>query len=480
MDRLWLRAIYICQPPTATHRYPGPLHPSARAIPDRCTPLLPRTAVPAHFTSHPLRHETLRVANPPLHSSTMAQHRLIADLHLHSRYSLATSPQLNIETLATTATRKGIDLLAAPDFTHPVWRQEMRNSLEPAGSGVFRRRDQQNGPTFLLTTEIACIWRHQDRSRRVHVLLMAPSFDAAEKISATLANYQNLESDGRPMIKLSAEDLYSAALDADNRCVLFPAHVWTPWYGVYGSKSGFDSLEECFGEHTNRVPAVETGLSSNPHMNWAVSDISNRAIVSFSDAHSPATMGRELTVLDAESDYESVRSALFENRVVETIEFHPEHGKYHMNGHRKCDVKLSSEETPPDGRCPVCHRPLTLGVLHRVNQLADSAPEPLRLEDGLLHGSGPNNRPFRQLVPLRELISQAVSAGVGTKKVSSAYSALVDYFKTELNVLISASEDDLARIAGDLTAEMIIAVREGRVHVEAGFDGVYGTVSARF
>ncbi len=191
----------------------------------------------------------------------MTPHRLVTDLHLHSRFSLATSPQLNIATLAATSVTKGIGLLAAPDFTHPVWREEMRSELESAGNGVYRSRNSLTGPRFLLTTEISCIWRQADRSRRVHVLLMAPSFDAADRISAMLANYQNLESDGRPMIKLSAEDLYSAALEADERCVLFPAHVWTPWYGVYGSKSGFDSLEECFGEHTARVPAIETGLS---------------------------------------------------------------------------------------------------------------------------------------------------------------------------------------------------------------------------
>lgn len=436
----------------------------------------------------------------------MTTNRLVADLHLHSRFSLATSPQLNIETLAMTGVQKGIDLLAAPDFTHPTWRKEMRTDLESVGDGVYQLRNRSifaeqqaasndlfslsapagtdsqeshlTGPTFILTTEISCIWKQSGRSRRVHVLLMAPSFEVADRISAKLSAYQNLESDGRPMLKLSAEDLYSLALEVDERCVLIPAHVWTPWYGVYGSKSGFDSLEECFGEFTSRVPAVETGLSSNPHMNWSVSDIGDRAIVSFSDAHSPGSMGRELTVLDAIPGYESIRSALFKNRVVETIEFHPEHGKYHLNGHRKCGVRLSYEETPPDGRCPACNRPLTLGVLHRINELADRAGEPLTLKDGLLHGTGANSRPFRQLVPLRELIGQSISAGVGTKKVATLYSALISALGSELNVLTIASKQEIAETAGDAIANSIVAVREGDVDVEPGYDGVYGTVSA--
>ncbi len=429
----------------------------------------------------------------------------MADLHLHSRYSLATSPRLNIATLAEGAIQKGIDLLAAPDFTHPTWRKEMRAELEPVGDGVFRRKSGSvtgnpsqtqgdlfsqragtNGgsasavdPAFILVTEISCIWNQSGRSRRVHVLLMVPSFEAADRIGDRLAEHQNLESDGRPMMKMSARDLYALALEIDERCGLIPAHVWTPWYGVYGSKSGFDSLEECFGEFTDRVPAIETGLSSNPQMNWAVSDIGERSIVSFSDAHSPGTMGRELTVLDAAPDYESVRTALFENRVVETIEFHPEHGKYHLNGHRKCGVRLEPGETPADGRCSVCNRPLTLGVLHRVSELADREPVRTKLENGLVIGDSPDTRPFRQLVPLRELVAQGLSAGVATKKVSRLSASLVEEHGNELAVLTTVPRVDLAATAGEEMADLIVAVRDGEVEVVAGYDGVYGTVSAR-
>ena len=440
----------------------------------------------------------------------MIQHRLVADLHLHSRFSMATSPQLNLQSLALTGVRKGIDLLAAPDFTHPTWREEMRAALEPDGDGIFRHKEWNEiagqygdtgtasdqlspgtprtaavdsrssanaGPAFILTSEISCIWYHGGKSRRVHVLLMAPSFEAVDRISETLSQFQDLLSDGRPMIKLSVEDLYSAALEADERCVLFPAHAWTPWYGVYGSKSGFDSLEECFGEHTERVPAIETGLSSDPAMNWAVSDIGDRAIVSFSDAHSAGTMGRELTVLDAEPEYESVRSALFENRVIETVEFHPEHGKYHLNGHRKCGVKLTPEQTPQDGRCTVCGRPLTLGVLQRVSELSDLAVSDPVLKNGLMHGDTPNARPFRQLVPLKELVAHSLSVGPNTKKVAGMVNKLIDTVGSELAVLTTADREAIAETAGDRIADAIVAVRNGDVDVNAGFDGVYGTVS---
>jgi DNA helicase-2/ATP-dependent DNA helicase PcrA len=416
----------------------------------------------------------------------MTANRLVVDLHLHSRYSMATSPQLNIASISETAAWKGIDLVAAPDFTHPGWREEMRNALEPSGEGVFRARSgAPHGPQFVLVTEIACIWRWPgegktgSRSRRGHVLLMAPSFEAADRISAQLAKYQRLESDGRPMIKLSAEDLYSLALAADARCVLFPAHVWTPWYGVYGSKSGFDRLQDCFGEHTDRVPAIETGLSSDPFMNWGVSDIGDRAIVSFSDAHSAATIGRELTVLDATASYESVRYALFENRVLETIEFHPEHGKYHLDGHRKCRVRLAPSETPADGRCPVCRKPLTLGVMHRVAELSDRNVEEPVLRDGLLYGTTPEQKPFRKLVPLRELVAGALRSGVSTKKVSQACDSLVEACGNELAVLTTATGEQIADVAGRLIAHAIQAVRYGNVTVEPGFDGVYGVVTPR-
>ena len=232
----------------------------------------------------------------------MASLRLVADLHLHSRYSLATSRSLDLLALADGGRAKGIDLLAAPDFTHPAWLAEMRAELTELGEGVFTAY----GATFVLATEVSCIWRQDDKSRRVHLLIWAPDFEAVEYINSRLAKVQNLASDGRPMLKMSARDAARTAWDADERCVVIPAHVWTPWYGMYGSKSGFDSAEECFGDAANRIAAIETGLSSDPAMNWRVPDVDSRSIVSFSDAHSPRNMGRELTVFRAEPNFTSL------------------------------------------------------------------------------------------------------------------------------------------------------------------------------
>lgn len=386
---------------------------------------------------------------------------------------MATSPALDLRSLAKAAGEKGIDLLAAPDFTHPVWRKEMRSELEQVSYGVY----SAHGALFTLVTEVACIWPQGGKSRRVHLLVIAPSLEAADRISESLSRIQRLESDGRPMLKMSAEQLYATVLKADENCIVIPAHVWTPWYGVYGSKSGFDSLSECFGEFTSLVPAIETGLSSDPAMNWGVEDIGTRAIVSFSDAHSPGTIGRELTVFDAEPEYDSIRSALFDNRVVETIEFHPEHGKYHLNGHRKCGVRLTSDQTPENKRCPECARPLTLGVSHRVSELSSQAIDPAIGADGLRHG--PNGEaPFRSLVPLREALSQALGVGVNTKKVAKAYQELVDGLNDELHVLTKASEAEISSIAGERAGRIILAIRNGEVEVEPGYDGVYGVVSA--
>ena len=405
----------------------------------------------------------------------MAPLRLIADLHLHSRYSLATSRSLDLLALADGGRVKGIDLLAAPDFTHPAWLAEMRSELAECDEGVYTAY----GAKFVLATEVSCIWRHDGKSRRVHLLIWVPNFAAVDHINRRLAKVQNLASDGRPMLKLSARDMAQIAWDADERCVVIPAHVWTPWYGMYGSKSGFDSAEECFGDAADRIPAIETGLSSDPAMNWNVPDVDSRSIVSFSDAHSPRNMGRELTVFRAEPNFTSLAEAVRHEDIVETVEFHPGHGKYHLDGHRKCGVRFEpGGGSTPNSTCPVCGKPLTLGVLNRVNELAARPDSAVRVDDGL--GRGPNGRPpFRSLVPLRELLSFSHSVGPATKTVDRQYEALVDEFSGELNVLTSAPFDDLDRISGPRLAHAVLAVREGRVDVDPGYDGVYGTVTPR-
>ena len=405
----------------------------------------------------------------------MASLRLVADLHLHSRYSLATSRSLDLRTLADAGRAKGIDLLAAPDFTHPAWLAEMRAEFAEYDDGVYTA----HGAKFVLATEVSCIWRHDGKSRRVHLLVWAPDFAAVDYINNRLAGIQNLSSDGRPMLKLSAREMAAIAWEADERCVVIPAHVWTPWYGMYGSKSGFDSVEECFGDAADRIHAVETGLSSDPAMNWMAPDLDGRSIVSFSDAHSPRNMGRELTVFRAEPNFTSLADALRNQDIVETVEFHPGHGKYHLDGHRKCGVRFEpggGEATVTE--CPACGKSLTLGVLHRVNELA-ARPDNAELDgDGLVRG--PVHRPpFRSLVPLRELLSFSQSVGPATKTVDRHYEALVDEFAGELNVLSCAPLADLERVSGPRLANAVLAVREGRVDVDPGYDGVYGTVTPR-
>ena len=405
----------------------------------------------------------------------MASLRLVADLHLHSRYSLATSRSLDLRTLADAGRAKGIDLLAAPDFTHPAWLAEMRAELAEYDDGVFT----VHGAKFVLATEVSCIWRHDGKSRRVHLLVWAPDFAAVDYINNRLAGIQNLSSDGRPMLKMSARDMAAVAWEADERCVVIPAHVWTPWYGMYGSKSGFDSVEECFGDAADRIHAVETGLSSDPAMNWMAPDLDGRSIVSFSDAHSPGNMGRELTVFRAEPNFASITDALRNQDIAETVEFHPGHGKYHLDGHRKCGVRFEpGSRDAPVTVCPVCGKPLTLGVLHRVNELT-ARPANAELDgDGLVRG--PVHRPpFRSLVPLRELLSFSLSVGPATKTVDRHYEALVDEFAGELNVLTFASFADLERVSGSRLTQAVLAVRKGRVDVDPGYDGVYGTVTPR-
>ena len=405
----------------------------------------------------------------------VASLRLVADLHLHSRYSLATSRSLDLRTLADAGRAKGIDLLAAPDFTHPAWLSEMRGGLAEYDEGVYTA----HGAKFVLATEVSCIWRHDGKSRRVHLLVWAPDFAAVDYVNSRLANVQNLSSDGRPMLKMSARDVAAVAWEADERCVVIPAHVWTPWYGMYGSKSGFDSVEECFGDAADHIHAIETGLSSDPAMNWMVPDVDSRSILSFSDAHSPRNMGRELTVFRAGPNFASLAAAVRNEGIVETVEFHPGHGKYHLDGHRKCDVRFEPGDVDASvTTCPVCGKPLTLGVLHRVNELAARLANAELDGDGLVQG--PESRPpFRSLVPLRELLSFSLSVGPATKTVDRHCEALVDEFAGELNVLTSAPFDDLERVSGPRLAQAVTAVREGRVDVEPGYDGVYGTVTPR-
>ncbi|MCH8817303.1 MAG: DNA helicase UvrD [Chloroflexi bacterium] len=421
----------------------------------------------------------------------MPTQRLVADLHLHSRYSMATSRALDLSVMAEAAVRKGIQILSAADFTHPEWRRELGERLVDDGSGLFRLEGPQAktprfGPRFVLGTEVSCVWRDPPRSgrgRRVHLLLFAPDFDAVDALIARIEPYGALGSDGRPLLKLSVHDLVGFVMDADERCEVIPAHVWTPWYGLYGSKSGFDSLEDAFGDHGGQIHAIETGLSSDPEMNWGVPELKNRALVSFSDAHSAANVGREATIFEMEPTYDGLVGAIASQSIVETIEFFPENGKYHLDGHRACDVRLTPAESATNGgRCPVCGRPLTLGVLNRIESLSDAAPVEWADRGGPVSGlvSGPASRPpFRRLVPLRDLVAACLDVGKTTKTVARVVDRLVEHCGSELNVLIDADPMELRSAADDKIASAIISVRRGDLAIEPGYDGVYGRIAPR-
>ncbi len=423
----------------------------------------------------------------------------VADLHLHSRYAYATSKYLSLENLAAWANLKGIDLLASADFTHPAWFRELQEKLAPEGSGFY----QYGGVRFVLGTELSCVYQQGGRSRRVHVLLFAPDFQTVAALNRRLSNDGKLAQDGRPTLRLSARDLTALAMEINPDCLIIPAHVWTPWYGLYGSKSGFDHLEECFLDMSPQVHAVETGLSSDPAMNWRVPQLTGRTLVSFSDAHSPPKLGREATVFEGPFRYQGLAEALAGNRVAYTIEFYPEEGKYHYDGHRKCGVCQSPAETlQQGGRCQVCGRSLTLGVLHRTRSLsqcgADGTGEPPDRDspltsDGTLDGSrdkvnvpsGPDGfvhsqqgrPPFIRLLPLQEIIGATLGLGPYTKGVPRVYRRIVTELASVLNVLIRAEAADLVPVAGERLAQAILQARRGDIQIAPGYDGVFGKVS---
>ena len=396
----------------------------------------------------------------------------VADLHTHSPFARGTSPQLTFENMARWAKIKGIDMLASGDFTHPAWFDETRDKLNPIDDGTF----EYEGTRFVLGTEVNCNSRQDGRSRRIHMLIFAPGLEAAERINTRLASHGKLRSDGRPTLHMSPRELLETLLDVDHRCFVIPAHLWTPWFGLYGSKSGFDSLEEAFGDLTGKVHAVETGLSSEPAMNWRVPSLDGASLVSFSDAHSLPNLGRELTVFDGEPTYDGLANALETQSIAHTIEFFPEEGKYHYSGHRNCGVRLSSDEIDENGpTCPVCGRNMTLGVLQRVDQLGGREFETHVDSEGFTRGS--NGRPpFKMLVGLRQIIAEALDVGPNTKKVQRAYFSLTSWFGSELDVLMDATIADVASVAGDRVAEGVDRVRRADLSIEPGYDGVYGTV----
>jgi len=393
--------------------------------------------------------------------------RVIADLHLHSKYSRATSRDMDIEHLARWGKLKGLTLLGTGDFTHPVWFRELRARLTPTGRGLFTA----GGMHFVLSVEVANIYPQGGRLRKIHNILLAPSFETAERINAVLGRFGSLIADGRPSLSLPSDKLVEYVMELDPQCLVIPAHVWTPWFSLYGSNSGFDSLEECFKDQTRHIAAVETGLSSDPPMNWRLSELDRVALVSNSDAHSPAKLGREANVFEmAELDYGELVRILRERdtrRFLYTIEFFPEEGKYHYDGHRNCGLRLTPKETRAlGGVCPTCRRPLTVGVMHRVELLADR-------EEGFVPEGAV---PYRNLIPLEEVIAEARGAQVGTGAVREEYLTLCREFGGEFHVLLDVPLEEVARHASPRVVEGLRRMREGRVVIKPGYDGVFGEI----
>ena len=396
-----------------------------------------------------------------------------ADLHLHSPYARATSKNLTFENMARWARVKGIDLLASADFTHPEWFKQTKRTLMPCGNGLY----EHGGARFALGAEVNCNGYQDGRNRRIHMLMFAPSIDVAARINAALSSKGLLASDGRPTLHMTPRELLETLLHIDELIMLIPAHAWTPHFGIYGSRTGFDSLEECFGDLTPHIHAIETGLSSDPAMNWRMPELDDVSIVSFSDAHSLPKMARELTFIDGELSYDGLRQAFSKQRIAYTVEFFPEEGKYHNSGHRKCGVNLSPSEVAAIGEaCPVCGRRMTLGVMQRTEHLAQRDVAAYKDEDGFTR-SADDRPPFKSLVGLQQIVAESIGRGVNTKGAQSLYFELVDELGSELNILMKSDISDIARAGSERIAEGVERVRKGDIVIEPGYDGVFGKVS---
>jgi uncharacterized protein (TIGR00375 family) len=407
--------------------------------------------------------------------------RIIADLHLHSKYSRATSKQMDVEHLYSAALRKGIGLMATGDFTHPQYLKELREKLVEDGTGLLKLRDSSpvshgtqndNAPRFILSGEISCIYRHKEKTRRLHILILVPNFDAVDRLNAELVKRGcNLKSDGRPIIGLSAKELLKICLSVDERIMVIPAHAWTPWFAIFGSKSGYDSIEECFEELSPNIFAIETGLSSDPAMNWRLSALDGVSFISNSDAHSPDNVGREANVFDLPSlTYDELRDALKNKnskKFLSTVEFFPEEGMYHWDGHSKCKFSCApADSLKMKNICPVCKKEMTLGVEHRVEKLADRSV-------GFVPAGAV---PFVSLIPLREIIAECLGRQKKTKGVEAIYEKMIAA-RGELEILMSAPFEEIKKIADANIAEAIARMRDGKVYRKPGFDGEYGIIS---
>jgi len=378
---------------------------------------------------------------------------------------------MGVDALAAWAKLKGIQLVATGDFTHPAYFAELRSKLEPTEEGLYRLKQGEQWTRFILVTEVSNIFKHAEKGRRIHTLIFAPSLEVVEKINTRLMRLGKLGSDGRPVFTFPVKDLVKMILDISPDCLLVPAHIWTPWYGLLGANSGFDSMEECFEDQTPHICAIETGLSSDPEMNWRLSSLDHITLISNSDAHSPNKIGREANAFACQLGYHDITRVLREKDptgLLFTIEFFPEEGKYHYDGHRKCNILFSPAETKAHHNiCPVCGRTLTVGVMHRVDALADR-PE------GFIP---PHAIPSLHLIPLDEIIAESLGIGTGTKGVEQEYKSLVKKGGSEFTILLDLPAHAIQEIAQPRVYEAIMRVRRGNLSISPGYDGVFGTIT---
>jgi len=396
--------------------------------------------------------------------------KFIADFHLHSKYSRATSRDMEVEVLSLWAKRKGIKLLGTGDFTHPLYFLDLKSKLISQGNGLFALKGDPAGTQFMLTGEVSNMFTQGGKGRRVHTLLFAPSFEVVERINAKLAKFGKLTSDGRPIFGFSAKDLLRMILDISADCLLIPAHAWTPWFSIFGANSGFDSIPECYGEESQHIYAIETGLSSDPEMNWRLSALDDLTLISNSDAHSPTKIGREANIFSCQLSYAAITEAIRKkdpHKILFTIEFFPEEGKYHFDGHRNCGILFSPQETKKNKNlCPVCGKRLTVGVMNRVEELADR-PE----------GSVPAKAiPALHMVPLEEINADALGLGANAASVEKEYLRLIERGGSEFDILLELSPEDLSSFTPPMILEGILRVRQGRLKITPGHDGVFGKI----
>jgi len=388
---------------------------------------------------------------------------IFADLHIHSRFSRACSKNIDFDNLVKWAKIKGLNLLGTGDFTHPLWLKEIQEKLVERNGFYYYK----NFP-FIISGEVSLIYTQNESGRRIHLVLLVPNVETAEKINAYFDTKGRRDYDGRPIFNISCKDFVREMMNISKEIEIIPAHIWTPWFGVFGSMSGFDSLEEAFGEEFENIHAIETGMSSDPEMNWRIDELHNKAIISFSDSHSfwPFRLGREATIFKKTDSYKEIIEQIRNNNFVATIETDPAYGKYHYDGHRNCNFSCSPEKTKElNGICPVCMKPLIIGVDNRVKQLANN-PEGFRIE---------NAKPFFRLLPLQEIIALAIGGTLQGKKVFSIYLSFIEVFENEFNILLNVKKEEfLEKNFDEKIVDLIIKNREEKINVKPGYDGVYG------